>query len=75
MTTGVRYIVDDVPAAIAFYVERLGFAVEIAFNNDFADRAAGVVFRGDIVTGRGGSQGLLEDPAGNAIELIQPARI
>lgn len=30
-------------------------------------------FRNDIVTGRGGSQILLEDPSGNPIELFQPA--
>jgi predicted enzyme related to lactoylglutathione lyase len=37
-------------------------------------REAGARFRNDIVTGRGGSQILLEDPAGNPIELFQPAR-
>jgi catechol 2,3-dioxygenase-like lactoylglutathione lyase family enzyme len=36
-------------------------------------RADGVSFRGDIVTGRGGSQILLDDPAGNPVELFQPA--
>lgn len=36
-------------------------------------RAAGVRFRNDIVTGPGGKQILLEDPAGNPIELFQPA--
>lgn len=36
-------------------------------------RAAGLTFRNDIVIGRGGSQILLEDPAGNLIELFQPA--
>jgi catechol 2,3-dioxygenase-like lactoylglutathione lyase family enzyme len=36
-------------------------------------REAGVSFRGDLVTGRGGSQILLEDPSGNPIELFQPA--
>ena len=35
-------------------------------------REAGASFRTDIVTGRGGSQVLLEDPAGNPIELFQP---
>jgi predicted enzyme related to lactoylglutathione lyase len=34
---------------------------------------AGATFRNDIVTGPGGSQILLEDPAGNVIELFQPA--
>jgi len=36
-------------------------------------RAAGVGFRNDIVSGPGGRQILLEDPAGNPIELFQPA--
>jgi len=36
-------------------------------------RAAGLSFRNDIVTGPGGSQILLDDPAGNPIELFQPA--
>jgi catechol 2,3-dioxygenase-like lactoylglutathione lyase family enzyme len=37
-------------------------------------RAAGLVFRNDIVTGPGGSQILLEDPSGNVVELFQPAQ-
>jgi catechol 2,3-dioxygenase-like lactoylglutathione lyase family enzyme len=36
-------------------------------------RAAGVHFRNDIVTGPGGKQILLDDAAGNPIELFQPA--
>jgi len=36
-------------------------------------RAAGVKFRNDIVSGPGGQQILAEDPAGNPIELFQPA--
>lgn len=36
-------------------------------------RAAGVKFRNDIVVGPGGSQILLDDPAGNPVELFQPA--
>ena len=36
-------------------------------------KAAGLRFRNEIVTGPGGKQILLEDPAGNAIELFQPA--
>jgi catechol 2,3-dioxygenase-like lactoylglutathione lyase family enzyme len=35
-------------------------------------RTAGVSFRNDIVTGPGGQQILLEDPAGNVVELFQP---
>ena len=36
-------------------------------------RAAGASFRGDLVTGKGGSQILVEDPSGNPVELFQPA--
>ena len=36
-------------------------------------RASGLTFRNDIITGPGGQQIVLEDPAGNAIELFQPA--
>jgi catechol 2,3-dioxygenase-like lactoylglutathione lyase family enzyme len=36
-------------------------------------RAAGVPFRNDKVTGPGGQQILVQDPAGNLIELFQPA--
>ena len=35
-------------------------------------RAAGIMFRNDIISGPGGRQILLEDPAGNPIELFQP---
>jgi catechol 2,3-dioxygenase-like lactoylglutathione lyase family enzyme len=36
-------------------------------------RSAGVTFRNDIISGPGGRQIVLEDPAGNPIELFQPA--
>jgi catechol 2,3-dioxygenase-like lactoylglutathione lyase family enzyme len=36
-------------------------------------RAAGLTFRNDIVAGPGGQQILLQDPAGNVVELFQPA--
>lgn len=36
-------------------------------------REQGAAFDGDIVTGRGGSQILLVDPAGNVVELFEPA--
>ena len=36
-------------------------------------RASGVRFRNDVVTGPGGSQILVEDPAGNLVELFTPA--
>ena len=37
-------------------------------------RAAGARFRNEIVEGMGGDQILLEDPAGNPIELFQDTR-
>lgn len=121
----VRYIVDDVEAAIAFYTGKLGFKVELhpaptfvilgrdqlrllinapggpggaaqptpdgrrpepgGWNriqisvDDLDDRVArlqaeGATFRNEIVTGMGGRQILLEDPAGNPIELFEPKR-
>jgi catechol 2,3-dioxygenase-like lactoylglutathione lyase family enzyme len=124
-TVSVRYIVDDVNAAIAFYTKHLGFAVErqpapgfaiLSRGNlrlllsassgpggaaqpmpdgrkpepggwnriqlevhDLASevetlRKAGARFRNDIVTGFGGKQILLDDPAGNPIELFEPPR-
>ena len=119
----VRYIVDDVDAAMAFYTERLGFTVELHPAPGFAMisrgdlrlllnapggpggaaqpmpdgrrpepggwnriqlqvddldgeverlRQAGARFRNDIVAGFGGKQILLDDPAGNPIELFEP---
>jgi catechol 2,3-dioxygenase-like lactoylglutathione lyase family enzyme len=118
----VRYMVDDVETAVAFYTTHFGFAVRSSAAPAFADvvrgnlrlllsgpkssagrpmpdgrtpepggwnrihlvvddlaaeverlRAAGLAFRNDIVSGPGGQQILLEDPAGNPIELFQPA--
>ncbi|MDQ1722106.1 MAG: hypothetical protein QOI26_1840 [Pseudonocardiales bacterium] len=121
-TVNVRYLVDDVQAAIDFYTTHLGFSLRTSSLPAFADvtrgnlrlllsgpassagrampdgrrpipggwnrihlivadlpaeiarlRAAGVPFRNDVVTGPGGQQILLEDPAGNPIELFTPA--
>jgi catechol 2,3-dioxygenase-like lactoylglutathione lyase family enzyme len=118
----VRYLVDDVDSAVAFYAEHFGFEVLSDASPAFADvvrgrlrlllsgptssagrpmpdgrtpgpggwnrihlivddiaadvarlRAAGVSFRNDIVTGPGGQPILVEDPAGNVVELFQPA--
>jgi catechol 2,3-dioxygenase-like lactoylglutathione lyase family enzyme len=118
----VRYMVDDVPAAIAFYTGHLGFTLRSSAAPAFADvtrgnlrlllagpassagrpmpdgarpgpggwnrihlivpdigsevarlRAEGVSFRNEIVTGPGGKQILIEDPAGNVVELFEPA--
>jgi catechol 2,3-dioxygenase-like lactoylglutathione lyase family enzyme len=116
----VRYIVDDVPAAIDFYTTHLGFTTHTDFAPAFADvvrgplrlllsgpsssgaratpedssgagrnrihlivddlgaeidrlREAGLAFRSDVVAGPGGRQILLTDPAGNLVELFEPA--
>ena len=123
-TVSVRYIVDDVQAAIDFYTTHFGFSLNTTALPAFADvtrgnlrlllagprssagrpmpdgrnpepggwnrihfivddigaevdrlRTAGVKFRNDIVTGPGGRQILLEDPAGNPVELFQPAGV
>ncbi|GAA0416230.1 glyoxalase [Acrocarpospora corrugata] len=117
---GVRYLVDDVSAAIDFYTTHLGFTLHTDAAPAFADvvrgplrlllsgpassgaratpqqtpagrnrihlivndldteidrlRSAGVSFHSDMVAGPGGRQILLTDPAGNLIELFQPAR-
>lgn len=36
-------------------------------------KSEGVSFRNDVVTGPGGRQILIQDPAGNLIELFEPA--
>lgn len=53
-----------------------GWARIVVPVNDLDDavrrlRDAGAAFRNDIVRGPGGSQILLDDPAGNAVELFQ----
>ncbi|RSN11182.1 glyoxalase [Streptomyces sp. WAC 05977] len=118
----VRYLVDDVAAAVEFYTGHLDFTVRSIVLPAFADvvrgnlrlllsgpassagrpmpdgtkpapggwnrihlvvedidaevarlRAAGVEFRSDVVTGPGGRQIVFDDPAGNPVELFQPA--
>ncbi len=124
-TVLVRYIVDDVDAAIDFYTTHLGFSVVTHPAPGFALLARGALrlalsapdgpgggaqampdgrrpepggwnrislpvenleaevdrlrdvgtrFRNDIVAGVGGKQILLDDPAGNPIELFQSTR-
>ena len=117
----VRYLVDDVDAAVAFYTDNLGFTLQQQMGPAFAIvsrddlslwlsgpqssaarampdgrrpepggwnrlvvevdeleskveelKEVGLSFRNDVVTGPGGKQILLEDPAGNVIELFQP---
>lgn len=122
-TVSVRYIVDDVDAAIAFYCDELGFSEDMHPAPSFAMlshgdlrlvlsapgggpgggqampdgslpqpggwnrfqlevddleglvgrlRERGVHFRNEIVVGVGGKQILVEDPAGNPVELFEP---
>ena len=124
-TVSVRYIVDDVDAAIDFYCSQLGFdevmhpapAFAMLSRGDLrlvltapggglgggqampdgslpapggwnrfqlevsdldavvaALRGAGARFRNEIVEGVGGRQILVEDPAGNPVELFEPTR-
>jgi catechol 2,3-dioxygenase-like lactoylglutathione lyase family enzyme len=121
-TVNVRYMVDDVEAAVNFYTNVLDFEVLNAYVPVFADvqrgqlrlllsgpkssagrpmpdgatpqpggwnrihlivddidaevarlRERGAPFRNDIVEGPGGKQILVEDPAGNVVELFEPA--
>jgi catechol 2,3-dioxygenase-like lactoylglutathione lyase family enzyme len=52
------------------------FSVEVADLDGTVEelRAAGVRFRGDIITGIGGKQVIAEDPSGNPVELFEPTR-
>ena len=52
---------------------RIHFVVDDIATEVAGLRAAGLTFRNDIVRGPGGQQILLEDPAGNPIELFEPA--
>ena len=116
----VRYIVDDVDAAVAFYTDLFGFTVLSHPAPAFADvvlgplrvllsgpqssgaratprelsgpgrnrihlvvddldahvarlREAGADLRSDVVEGPGGRQVLVADPAGNLVEVFEPA--
>jgi predicted enzyme related to lactoylglutathione lyase len=116
----VRYLVDDVDAAVAFYTDLLGFTVLSHPAPAFADvvrgplrvllsgpqssgaratpeeqampgrnrihlvvddldqhlerlREAGAELRSEVVEGPGGRQFLVADPAGNLVEVFEPA--
>ena len=71
----VRYMVDDVDAAIDLYTSHLGFALGWSAAPAFAEvhRERLRLLLNDIVTGPGGQQILVDDPSGNPVELFQPA--
>lgn len=66
-----RYMVDDVAAATDFYTGHFGFSLQTSVLPAFAD-----VTRGNprlLLAGTGGSQILVQDPAGDVVELFQAA--
>jgi catechol 2,3-dioxygenase-like lactoylglutathione lyase family enzyme len=52
------------------------FVVEVDDIGSLVDglRAAGVVFRNDVISGPGGKQVLVDDPDGNPVELFEARR-
>ena len=115
----VRYVVDDVQAAVDFYTTHFGFELNMSAAPAFADVArgplrlllsgppssgarstpddhsgagrnrvllvvddlaaevarlgdAGLAFSSEVVSGPGGRQILVADPAGNLVELFEP---
>jgi hypothetical protein len=54
----------------------IGFQLEVSdLEATVAElRGQGARFRNDVITGVGGKQILVEDPAGNPIELFEPTR-
>lgn len=67
-TVSVRYIVNDIDAAISFYTRHLGFSVHMHPNDTFA-----MLTRDDLrLVGVGGKQVIADDPSGNPVELFEP---
>jgi catechol 2,3-dioxygenase-like lactoylglutathione lyase family enzyme len=69
-SSGARATPDD--ATVAGY-NRIHLVVDDLDAEIARLRRAGLSFRSDVVAGPGGRQILLADPAGNLIELFQPA--
>ncbi len=69
-TVQVRYIVDDVDAAIAFYTRLLGLKVEMHPAPNLAELSRADLHLNLSKPG-GGKQILLEDPSGNLVELFE----
>jgi catechol 2,3-dioxygenase-like lactoylglutathione lyase family enzyme len=69
-SSGARATPDDASTAgrnrIHLTVDDLGAEIDRL-------RGAGLSFRSDVVSGPGGRQVLVADPAGNLVELFQPA--
>ncbi|HEY9449802.1 MAG TPA: hypothetical protein VIQ60_08605 [Gemmatimonadaceae bacterium] len=72
-TVSVRYIVDDLDAAIDFNTGVLGFSVVMRPAPTFAMLSSGDL-RLLLSVGVGGDQILVDDPAGNCVELFEPHR-
>ena len=53
---------------------RIQIEVEDLAGTVAALRQTGVRFRNEVVVGNGGKQILVEDPAGNPVELFEPVR-
>ena len=51
---------------------RIHFIVDDIASEVARLRSEGVRFRNDIISGPGGQQILLDDPAGNPVELFEP---
>ena len=69
-TSGARATPDDLSAAGRNRIHLVVDDLDAEINRL---RTAGQSFRSDLVKGPGGRQILLTDPAGNLIELFQPA--
>ena len=74
-TVSVRYIVDDVDAALAPHCQHLGFEEQMHSAPAFAMLTRGDLrLRTPLITGIGGKQVVIDDPSGNPVELFEPAR-
>jgi predicted enzyme related to lactoylglutathione lyase len=69
-TSGARATPDDAATAGS---NRIHLIVDDLDADVARHREAGLTFRSEVVAGPGGRQILLADPAGNLVELFQPA--
>ncbi|RSD20874.1 VOC family protein [Amycolatopsis eburnea] len=71
----VRYVVDDVPAAIAFYTTHLGFTVRMSAAPAFADVVRGplrLLLSGPASSGARATPASLSAAGRNRIHLVVP---